>query len=162
MPIVGVVVLAAATAGLAAVTVLVGVAEKPSKGTVALLQVMTLLFGVLTSYVYSRISARAAALEIIRPHARAAIRRMVNLHEALGRQTEALTVHFEQLEQSSRDDASGEAVVELTAVKWSMVGLQQLVTEQRATAADSIEDWRDIVPDEVSKILSKDSEAANG
>jgi len=143
---------------LAACTVGVGVQQTPNKLATALLQVMTVLFGVLTSYIYSKISTRDAAREIIRPHARASIRRSVNLYRALERQVDALIQHYETLQEATRQDDKGREVVDISDVAWSISGLQHLVTEQLATAADSLEDWRDIVPEEVEKIFREDQE----
>jgi hypothetical protein len=140
------------TVTLAIATVVVGTQPNPNKLATSLLQVMTLLFGVLTSYFYSKISASDTAREVIRPHARASIRRSVTLFRALQRQDSALTEHFRELEGLSLEAHDGRRVVDLSSVKWSIVGLQHLVTEQLATAGDSLEDWRDIVPEEVDRI----------
>ena len=137
---------------LAIATVVVGTQENPNKLATSLLQVMTVLFGVLTSYFYSRVAATETAHDVIRPHARASIRRSVTLFRALQRQESALTEHFHELEGLSLETDEGRRVVDLASVKWSIVGLQHLVTEQLATAGDSLEDWRDIVPEEVDRI----------
>lgn len=140
-------------------TLYLGVQDKPNKSATALLQCMTLLFGIYSSYVFGRLSATTAAKEIIRPHARASVRRVLNLYRALDRQRIAMDEYFNQL-GSHVHQVEREKYVRLDAVRWAIGGLQGLVIEQLATAYDALEDWRDLVPEEVDRI--REDEVARG
>lgn len=100
----------------------------------ALFQIIISGTGLLGSYIFGRNSARAGALDVIRPHARAAFRRVVALYNSLYRLSEKI----EELKQDAPDHR-----LDL---------IQALVNEQIATGQDAIEDWRDIVPEEVEQI----------
>ncbi len=155
----GLIALVALTLVLAYATIRVGLDPQATKLSAALLQVMTLLFGVFTAHVYSNVAADQAARDVIRPHARASIRRSVHLYRAMERHAVALQEHLRELSVSSSTDDHGNQTVNLEAVKWSIVGLDRLVREHLATAKDALEDWRDIVPEEVEKIYqSADAE----
>ena len=99
-----------------------------------LFQVLISGTGLLGSYIFGRSSARAGALEVIRPHARAAFRRVFGLYRSLYRLSETI----ENLKDEGPDHR-----LDL---------IQALVHEHIATGQDAIEDWRDIVPDEVAEI----------
>lgn len=99
-----------------------------------LFQVLISGIGLLGSYIFGRNSARAAALEVIKPHARAAFRRVLALYNSLYRLSEKI----EELKQERPDHR-----LEL---------IQALVNEHIATGKDAPEDWRDIVPEEVEEI----------
>ena len=71
---------------------------------------------------------------MIRPHARAAFRRVTALYQSLYR----LSIRIEQLKDEKPDNR-----LDL---------IQVLVDEQIATGQDAMEDWRDIVPEEVEQI----------
>ena len=100
----------------------------------ALFQLLILSTGLLGSYIFGRNSARAGALEVVKPHARAAFRRVAALYNSLYR----LSERIEELKQEEPD--------------YRLDLIQALVNEHIATGQDAIEDWRDIVPDEVEEI----------
>ena len=95
-----------------------------------LFQVLISATGLLGSYIFGKNSARAGAL----PHARAAFRRVFALYSSLYR----LSDRIEELKNEGPDH------------RLDLV--QALVNEHIATGQDAIEDWRDIVPDEVKEI----------
>ena len=99
-----------------------------------LFQVLISGTGLLGSYIFGRNSARAGALDVVRPHARAAFRRAMALYKSLYR----LSAKIEELKETDYDRR-----LDL---------IQALVNEQIATGQDAIEDWRDIVPDEVEEV----------
>ena len=101
---------------------------------VGLLQLLVLATGLLGSYIFGRKSALAAAREVIKPHARAAFRRVTALYNSLYR----LSERIEEL-KTDQDDPRLDLI-------------QALVNEQIATGQDAMEDWRDIVPEEVEQI----------
>ena len=100
----------------------------------ALFQLLISGTGLLGSYIFGRNSARAGAFEVIRPHARAAFRRVTALYNSLYR----LSGKIEELKQEGSDHR-----LDL---------IQALVNEHIATGRDAMEDWRDIVPEEVKEI----------
>ena len=99
-----------------------------------LFQVLILGTGLLGSYIFGKNSARAGALDVVKPHARAAFRRVFALYRSLYR----LSLKIEELKEEGPDHR-----LDL---------IQALVNEQIATGQDAIEDWRDIVPEEVEEI----------
>ena len=99
-----------------------------------LFQLLILATGLLGSYIFGRNSARAGATEVIRPHARAAFRRVMALYKSLYR----LSARIEELKVESPDSR-----LDL---------IQALVDEQITTGQDAMEDWRDIVPEDVEEI----------
>ena len=95
-----------------------------------LFQVLILGTGLLGSYIFGKTSAKAGAL----PHARAAFRRVLALYNSLYRLSEKI----EELKEEGPDNR-----LDL---------IQALVNEHIATGQDAIDDWRDIVPEEVKEI----------
>ena len=108
--------------------------EQPTSTEIALLQITALTTGLAGSYVLGRYSAAAAAREVISPHAKSALRRVMDLLNSLYR-------------LSYRINAMQE-----TAPNHQLDIIQAVVTEQISRGIDAIEDWRDIVPDEVKEI----------
>ncbi len=103
-----------------------------------LLQVLILAAGLSGSYVFGRHSARSAAQELMKPAARSAFRRVLGLYGSLGRLADTL--------QSLRaTSGTGNPRPDLDVV-------QALVAEQRASANDAMEDWRDLVPEDVAEV----------
>ena len=100
----------------------------------ALFQILTLGFGLIASYTFGRNSARDGALDVVGPHARAAFRRVTALYNSLYR----LSTKIEELKGEGPDHR-----LDL---------IQALVNEHISTGQDAMEDWRDIVPNEVSEI----------
>ena len=103
-----------------------------------LLQLFSLLAGVGGSFIYGRQSAREAARELIKPHARSAFRRLLSLYQSLSRVADVI--------ESSRNSESPEEN-QVTLAK-----LEAIVVEQLSSADDAIEDWRDIVPEDVQEL----------
>lgn len=106
-----------------------------------LLQSFGLLFGVAGSFLFGRQSMKDAAKEIIKPHARSAFRRLISLYESLSR------VAFEIENSKSNKDSNSEAI--------ALAKLEAIVIEQLATADDALEDWGDIVPNEVAELRQR-------
>lgn len=103
-----------------------------------LLQAFSLISGLIGSFYFGKQSAVDAAKQIIKPHARSAFRRLISLYESLSR------VGYEI--QNSKGSQS-EAI--------TLAKMEAIVVEQLATADDALEDWRDIVPDEVAELRNK-------
>ena len=100
----------------------------------AMFQILIAGAGLFGSYTFGKNAAKDGALDVVRPHARAAFRRVTALYSSLYR----LSATIEDLKQEGPDHR-----LDL---------IQALVNEQIRTGQDAIEDWRDIVPDEVEEI----------
>ncbi len=101
-----------------------------------LFQIVTLATGLLGSYRFGRNAAKAAAYDVIRPHARASIRRILSLRDSLFRLSEWI------------EDYKTEG-----SFDYRLNVIQAIVNEQIPTGGSAVEDWRDIVPDDVDEIL---------
>lgn len=108
----------------------------PLEGVI--LQLFTLLAGLGGSFIFGHQSAREAAREIIKPHARSAFRRLLSLYQSLSRVADVI--------ESSQNSESPEEN-QVTLAK-----LEAIVVEQLSSADDAIEDWRDIVPEDVKEL----------
>lgn len=111
----------------------------------SLFQVFALFVGLFGSFIFGRQAASAAARELIRPHARSAIRRIRSLSSGLGR----LAVAIERCESPEE-------------YRVTLATLEAIVTEQLGTADDALEDWADIVPEDVSELRKKLLAEGNG
>ncbi|MCK4392965.1 hypothetical protein KAX17_08675 [Candidatus Bipolaricaulota bacterium] len=109
---------------------------------VVLLQLFTLASGLMGSFLLGKQSAESAAREIIKPYARPAFRRVLSLYMSLSRL--ARTIKSARLSSGS-DDGRGPVLDKLKAI----------VTEQIATADDAMEDWRDIIPEDVEELQKR-------
>jgi len=103
-----------------------------------LLQAFSLACGLIGSFYFGKQSAAEAAKEIIKPHARSAFRRLISLYESLSRVGAEI------------EGSKGNQSESITIAK-----MEAIVVEQLATADDALEDWRDIVPEEVEELRSK-------
>ena len=106
------------------------------------LQALTLLLGLTASFIFGKQSATTAAREIIKPHARSAFRRLISLYDSLSR----LSAIIRKAQSSGQQSLEDKAVFDV---------LEAIVTGQISTADDALEDWRDIVPDEVQELRDK-------
>lgn len=103
-----------------------------------ILQTLSLLTGLGGSFIFGRQSVREAAREIIKPHARSAFRRLLSLYQSLSRV--AATIESAQNFESPVEN-------QVTLAK-----LEAIVAEQLTAADDAIEDWKDIVPEDVKEL----------
>lgn len=99
-----------------------------------LFQLVILTTGLVGSYIFGRNAARAGAADLVKPHARAAFRRVTALYNSLYRLSDVI----EGLKAEGPDHRLNQ--------------IQALVIEQIATGADAMEDWRDLVPEEVEEM----------
>ena len=108
----------------------------------ALWQVFVLTRQVLQVLLFlARQSAKEAAKEIIKPHARKAFRRLVSLYRSLSRAANVI--------KPTQDNESPENQ------RVTLAKLDVIVTELLATADDALEDWNDIVPEDVEELKQK-------
>ena len=106
-----------------------------------LLQVIFLAIGSSISFFAGQKSAREAASEIIKPHARSAFRRLLSLYHGLSRAATAI-----ELSQSSKSDEDYQVL---------LARLEEIVAYQLITADNALEDWNDIVPEDVKELKQK-------
>ena len=106
-----------------------------------LLQIILLAIGSSISFFIGHRSAREAAEEIIKPHARSAFRRLISLYNGLSRAANAI--------ESSQSSKSNEDY------QVALARLEEIVTEQLTTADDALDDWNDIVPEDVAELKQK-------
>ena len=103
-----------------------------------LFQVFALATGLMGSFIFGRQSARAAAREMIKPHARSAFRRLTSLYVGL---SEIARIIDAARNLRSNDDQ-----------RLALAKLEGLVVGLVATVDDAQEDWRDIVPEDVEDL----------
>jgi hypothetical protein len=112
-----------------------------------LLVLFSLLASMAASFFFGRYSAGEAAKEIIKPHARSAFRRLQSLYKSLSR---VAKISGTALESTSPEDH-----------KLALLRLESIATEQIAAANDALDDWRDIVPEDVEELEQRYSEQKN-
>jgi hypothetical protein len=104
-----------------------------------LFQVLSLGLGLLGSFIFGRESAKDAALEIIKPHAKSAFRRLISLNQSLYRVASVIA----SARQGNEDEMGKAAVLPV---------LEAVVTEQLVAVNHALEDWRDVVPEEYDEV----------
>lgn len=111
-----------------------------------LLQAFSLFAGLIGSFLFGRQSAEGAARQMLKPHARSAFRRLLSLYQSLSRMARVI--------ESARVDPQDWSGRNLGADRTLEV-LRAIVTEQISTADDALEDWRDLVPEDVAGIRQR-------
>ena len=104
-------------------------------------QIFVFAGGLAGSFIFGRQSAYQAAREIIKPHARSAFRRLLSLYHSLSRA--ATAIQSVQISDSQEN------------YQVALARLEEIVIEQMSTADDALEDWRDIVPEDVEELKQK-------
>lgn len=104
-------------------------------------QIFVFAAGLAGSFIFGRRSAREAAHEMIKPHARSAFRRLLSLYHSLSRA--AAAIESGQISDSHEN------------YQVALARLEEIVIEQLSTADDALEDWRDIVPEDVEELEQK-------
>ena len=107
-----------------------------------MLQTFSLSAGLIGSFIFGKQSAKQAAKELIKPHARSSFRRLVFLYQSLSR----LAIAIEKGKKNNNSDKKEGVVLDK---------IEAIVVEQIATADDALEDWRDIVPEDVEELYNK-------
>jgi hypothetical protein len=107
-----------------------------------LLQIITLGLGLVGSYVMGEASARENAQEVIKPHAKSAFRRLLSLYGSLGRLLQAMGREKKKVAENHE----AVAIIQL---------FEDLVAEQLYTSGDALEDWSDVVPEELAALKAK-------
>ena len=117
-----------------------------------LLQAFALGASILGSFIFGRQSARTAAREMVKPHARSAFRRLWSLYQSISRLAQAI-------EESKRINFGSEDAIK-TNYGYLRI-LEAIVTEQLSTADDALEDWRDLIPEDVRDVERRIKERSN-
>ena len=106
-------------------------------------QIFVFAGGLAGSFIFGRQSAREAAKEVLKPHARGAARYLISLYKSILRARSAATIETSQdLESSARDHVIRAYLI-------------ATFTEQLATADDALENWRDILDEELEDLIEK-------
>lgn len=101
----------------------------------ALWQLISLAAGLYGSYLLGRRAAREAALEVVRLHARSAVRRLLAIRDSL-RRLSARVEEFQRQERDPRLDV-----------------IQAIVEERIGIAESAIADWRDVASQDVDEAI---------
>jgi hypothetical protein len=104
-----------------------------------LLQIFSLGLGLIGSFIIGREGTKKAAEDMIKPHAKSAFRRVLSLYNSLSRLATVIEYQKEQMPGNK-------------VALHSLQMLQGIVIEQLATADDALEDWKDILPEELNKL----------
>ena len=104
-------------------------------------QIFVFAAGLAGSFIFGRQSAQQAAREMVKPHARSAFRRLLSLYENL---------HWAMNEIKSALRSGSPQQHQETLAR-----VEAVVTAQLTTADDALEDWRDIVPEDVEELKQK-------
>lgn len=107
-------------------------------------QILPLAVGLFGSYIFGQQSATKAGREIIKPYARSAFRRLLSLYMSISRVANIIAMSKSPEDPQSPEDPHV-----------TMEKIEVIVIEQLATADDALEDWRDIVPEEVDELSRK-------
>ena len=102
------------------------------------LQVFSALTGFIGTFMIGRKSARNAAIEVIKPHARSAFRRLLSQYQSLHR----MATIIESAQSSEMPDQD----------KQVLARLGEIAIAQISTADDALADWEDIVPEDVKEL----------
>lgn len=118
-----------------------------------LFQFIFFTVGVVISFVLGKQSVADAAQDVLSPHGRKSVRRIVNLAKGLG----SLSVVIRQQRILLEEQAdSNQGQVTFTQVSNTFDTLDVVIDGQLRTVADAIEDWRDVVPEEVQALEDDD------
>jgi hypothetical protein len=101
-----------------------------------LFQLFIFASGLLGSFLFGKQSAKIAAQEIIKPHARSAFRRLISLYRGLSRIATVIV-----------NNSSSKSETDVTIAK-----IEEIVISQISTADDALKDWEDVVPEDVEEI----------
>jgi hypothetical protein len=113
----------------------------------ALVQVILFAIGLAASFYIGTRSVKNAASDVIRPSAKAALRRLVSLGRGLNT--------IQEVASSYSREARGVESVEAERIVANLDILQVLVEAQVAVVIAAMEDWRDFTPDLVNELQAE-------
>lgn len=132
-------VLIAVSLVFAALMVVVSSSRELSPLESSLFQAVILGGSLSGSFLFGRISAAGAARDVIRPHARSAFRRIRSLRRSLHR----LSDRIETMQEESPDHR--------------LETVRAVIIEQASASQDALDDWRDVIPDDVADMADMDA-----
>jgi hypothetical protein len=135
--------------GLFALTVLLTSRENVSEYEQGLLQFILFAAGAGLTYFFGALSVKAEAQDLIQRDARKAVRRIVNL--ASGVQDFAVALKRES-DRVLVVAAENDGLVPGATAQAAFDALAGHIPGQLRTLEDAIEDWRDIVPEQVADL----------
>lgn len=141
---------------LLVLTIIITDKAEPSGLENGLLQFIFFAVGTCIAIFLGYISAKEQAKEIVRPHGRKAVRRIVTLGTQVRSLGSVLQVERERF--SHQAEAGGK--LEAYEVEKTLEILASQLEGQLRTIEDSIEDWRDVVPEEVSALEERPNKGA--
>ena len=106
-------------------------------------QIFVFAGGLAGSFIFGRQSAREAAREVLKPHARGAARYLVSLYKSILRARSVTTMEVSQ----DLAPSAGDHVIRAYLIA--------TFTEQLATADDALENWRDILKEELEDLIQE-------
>lgn len=104
-------------------------------------QVFVLTAGLAGSFIFGQQSAKEAGKEILKPHARNAVRHLISLFKSISRAGAVI--------DSSQ---KFESIQDYHVIRAYLIGV---ITEQLATADDAVENWRDILGEELEDLIER-------
>ena len=131
-------------AGLLAGTIAITTRKHATHLEDALVQIILFAIGVAASFYFGTRSVKDAASDVIRPSARAALRRLVSLGRGIKTIQEVASMHSREARQEN--SAGAERVAANLDV------LQVLLAAQVAVVIAAMEDWREFTPDLVNEL----------
>lgn len=134
---------------------LAGSARDPSRTEVALVEILSLAIAVLLAFLFGYAYSASAATSKLRAQGRASFRRLQNLFAAIQALGTSLASERASLEEISA--SSGDAVPSREMTRTLEVFELHYLYQVR-TATDVMEDWRDIVPEEVDDLERRSEE----
>lgn len=102
------------------------------------LQFFSVLTGFIGTFLIGRQWSRDAAVELIKPHARSAFRRLLSQYQSLHR----MVIVIESSKSSETTDG----------YKQVLARLEEIAIAQISTADDALADWEDVVPEDVQEL----------
>lgn len=136
-------------AGLVFLLAIIPISASAGRG---FLQVIVVGAGLYASYEFGRTSARGAAEDLVRPHARSAFRHVASIGAALTRQIESVESKRALLQEESENS---KGMVRFASIAYILDILAAQIAEQVEAAAVAVEDWNDVVPDELERLKAR-------
>ena len=102
-----------------------------------LIQILATCAGIVGSFLLGQASVAQGARDVIRPHARSALRQLLVLHDGLRKSSDKIEEF-----KASGDDPHLDII-------------QAILNEQIPMARSAIEAWRDVVPDDFEEIIRR-------
>lgn len=132
-----------------AITILITSRKEVTDFELGLLQFILFAGGAALTWIFGRRSVKAEAEDLIRRDGQKAIRRIVNLADGVTYFDGILNRESTQLEVMAGDN---DGMVPVAAVGAAFDALADHVPGQLRTLDDAIQDWRDIVPEQVADL----------